>query len=320
MNLENYNPSDRLITENAQAMYLGWELVTKSSTRSVLEKVDRDSLRAMENATLQTDDLTGDSSAAAFAGPAIDAEALVFHMRLLPLAVGYKTTLTTLPFLLGYGTPKPAELVVSGVEPVQTVAGKFNCYKLSFASLGQTFWIGVDGARPLVKFQSAKVEAELVKVWGPTVFNDALSFLKTAGWLPKNLTTDRGGPTGYAFAASPANSPFQQLGVHVEMRRIYTPAAEIEPALQRACPDRAKELSSDSQERSVRPGSIRTVRFGSYPAVSCVIDLPSPSKSGEFDLWVASNSLILRFHRDVDRDLPVFLWMFEPVLNGIKLP
>ena len=59
------------------------------------------------------------------------------------------------------------ELAVTGIESVVTPAGKFNCYKVSFAAIGQTFWIGVEGARPLVKFQSGTVEAELVKVWGP---------------------------------------------------------------------------------------------------------------------------------------------------------
>src|ERR1035438_5402656 len=117
---------------------------------------------------MHSDDLLGDLSAAPFAGPAIDAEPLVFRMRMLPLAAGYKTTLTTLPFLLGYGVPRPVELAVTAVETVQTVAGKFNCYKVPFAALGQTFWIGVDGARPLVKFQSGKVEAELVKMWKPS--------------------------------------------------------------------------------------------------------------------------------------------------------
>jgi DNA-binding response OmpR family regulator len=169
----------------SQIIFLGWKLVTKMSTRSALVSVDRDTMRHMDlynnpNPSLDSNDDLGDATAAPFAGPAIDAEPLVFRMRVLPLAVGYKTTLTTQPFLLRYGAPRPVELAVTAVEPVQTVAGKFNCYRVSFAALGQKFWIGVDGSRPLVKFQSGSVEAELVKMWGPSVFDDGVAFFTAA--------------------------------------------------------------------------------------------------------------------------------------------
>ena len=149
-------------------------------------------------------------------------------MRVLPLAVGYKTTLTTLPFLIGYGVPRPVEMAVTGVEAVQTVAGKFNCYKVTFASLGQTFWIGVDGARPLVKFQSGNVEADLVKVWGPSVFEDAVAFLKKAGWTVSDVRTynlNRGPlEEGGAHASIPRRRPIWLAG------RQYLDAADLHSA------------------------------------------------------------------------------------------
>src|ERR1051325_7007612 len=88
-------------------------------------------------------------------------------MRRLPLTVGYKTTL---PVTSNTVTPVRMELAVAGIEAVQTPAGKFNCYKVTFSSIGQTFWIGVEGIRPLVKFQSGDVVAELVHVWGSEDF------------------------------------------------------------------------------------------------------------------------------------------------------
>jgi hypothetical protein len=320
---QNRDPArNRPAADNALAIYLGWELVT-NSTRSVVIKVDRDTMRRtplydlnnQTQASFDSDDVLGDASAAPFAGPAIDTDALVFRMRVLPLAVGYKTTVSILPFLLGHGVSKPVELAVAGVETVQTVAGKFNCYKVVFASLGQTFWIGVDGARPLVKFQSGNVEAELVKVWGPSVFDDALVFLKTAGWSVADVRTDWQGPNGQATASSP-EAPFRKEGVSIQMRRIYTPSADIERALQQACDDEVKNWTGSK----VRPRSVQTRLVAGHPSLSCIIDNGNNTNLG---IWIGTESMILRFNgysSGQGSELAVWRWMFEPVLDTIKLP
>jgi hypothetical protein len=313
---------DRRAIDNAQAIYLGWDLVTKSSTRTVVVKVNRDTLRRIpfnppdpRQTMLYSDDPMGDVSAAPFAGPAIDTDMLVFRMRVLPLAVGYKTTLSTLPFLLGHGVSQPVELAVTGVEAVQAVAGKFNCYKVVFASLGQTFWIGVDGARPLVKFQSGNVEAELVKVWGPSVLDDAVAFLKTAGWAVENVEAEWHGPDGHASVHGP-DGPFPQESVNISMRRIYTRPAEIDGALQRACEGRAKELSSVAK---VRPQSTQTRKVGGHQSLSCIIE---NDHALLFDIWIGTESLMMRFSTNNvgPGEIAVWRWMFEPVLDTIKLP
>ena len=312
---------DARVVAGLQTIYLASKLVTKTSSRTIETKVDRDSMRRMETTSLQSDDILGDQSAVPFAGPAIDAEPLVFRMRVLPLAVGYKTTLSTLPFLIGHGVARPVELAVTAVEPVQTVAGKFNCYKVSFASLGQTFWIGVDGARPLVKFQSGNVEAELVKVWGPSVFDDALAFLKTAGWSVMDVAVNRSISYGEdnieggsAHASSPQDGPFGKFGTSIRMRRIYTPPAEMDQAAERSCSDRAKDLKGQIRPQSLQP---RTV--GGLQSASCTIDYASgENKNSDFYIFVRTESLILRF--DPQQGTATFRWIFEPILDTIKLP
>jgi hypothetical protein len=268
--------------------------------------VDCNTLQRKEADNLSTNDVLGDASAAPFAGPAIDVEPFVFRMRLLPLAVGYKTTLTTLPFLIGYGVAKPVELAVTAVEPVQTVAGKFNCYKISIAPLGQTFWIGVDGARPLVKFLSGNVQAELVKVWGPSVIGDSLAFLTKAGWTVSNIQMSpnfgSGGEAGAASAeaASPREGPYGWPRVSISIKRIYTPPEDLEATVQKFCAD-AKTI----------PAQTRTV--AGHPTVGCQKD-----KGNSYSIWVASDSIILQFYSN--QDPAVFRWMFEPILDTIQLP
>jgi hypothetical protein len=296
--------SDPRVVAHANHTYLSAKLLTNTSKRTISVLVDRDTLQRKESDDLATNDVLGDASAAPFAGPAIDAEPLVFRMRLLPLAVGYKTTLTTLPFLIGYGVAKPVELAVTAVEAVQTVAGKFNCYKISFASLGQTFWIGVDGARPLVKFQSGNVQAELVKVWGPSVVGDALAFLNKAGWGTTNIKmSPYFGNSGESESASarataPQGGPYGSPWVNVSIKRIYTPPADLEATVQKLCAD-----------AKVIPAQTRTV--AGHPSVGC-------QGNGSYSIWVASDSLIIQFTGSGDPQ--IFRWMFEPILDTIQLP
>jgi len=293
---ENERNADRSQYDRlSRTVYLSWELKTKTSDRAIVAAVDRTDMTPMDPDRFDTDDVLGDASAAPFAGPAIDAEPLVFRMRLLPLAAGYKTTMTTLPFLIGHGVPRSVELAVTGVEAVQTVAGKFNCYKVSLASLGQTFWIGVDGARPLVKFQSGNVEAELVHIWGPTVMDDAVAFLKKAGWTVS-------GPVLKQFAnddaPAGASTPERAHSVDISLRRIYTPPAEIDGELRKACSGGRLE-------------SVQLQPAGDYPSIRCIM-------SGTFLAWVRTESLVLRF--SISGSVAVTRWMFEPLLDTIKLP
>src|SRR6185312_10608617 len=120
---------------------------------------------------------------------------------------------------------------------VQTPAGKFNRYKISFPSIGQTFWIGVEGKRPFVKFQSGNVQAELVKVWGPERPLEAiLDTVRKAGFNTDNNADVTSAPGG---ASSFYATPFQ-----IRYLRRYLPQSEMTDELPRLPSQLAKEMSS----------------------------------------------------------------------------
>jgi hypothetical protein len=288
-----------------QAVKLSWELKTKTSDRTISVVVDRENMRRLGVDRFDTDDVLGDASAVPFIGPLIDAEPAVFRMRSLPLSAGYKTTLTILPYLIGHGVPHPAEMTVTAVETVQTVAGKFNCYKVSFPSLSQTFWIGVDGARPLVKFQSGDVSAELVHFWGPEVRDDALSFLKKAGWKFPN-------PSDPSVFSTPDDFPYGRVQVSAEVRLIYTPPSELDQAAQRACNEEAA-----SNKREILPGSLQVRSIAGHPVASCIV---TGTNFRQFHVWVFNSSMIVHFTPYADTPTARFRWVFEPLLETIRLP
>ncbi len=114
---------------------------------------------------------------------------------------------------------------MTAIEPVEVTAGKFKCYKVAFASLDQTFWIGIEGSRPLVKIKAGNVEADLVKVCGPENFIEAeLGFFRDAGWRFDKETMGPG-PQGRAELSLGDGQSALRLSVRVT--KIYTPAAEI---------------------------------------------------------------------------------------------
>jgi len=195
---------------------LRWELVTKTSKRSALVRTDRSTGQALAQPVLSSNDRMGDPSVESLAGPAIDIQQSIFALRRLPLAVGYKSTLTTLPLSLSHLAPIDAAFTVTGIESVEVKGGKFKCYTVAFASLGQTFWIGMEGARPLVKFKAGNVEAELMKLWGPQNFVETeLSFFRDAGWKFEPRIAQPGAQSSAVFRPNEGN------GIYVTAEQIY---------------------------------------------------------------------------------------------------
>src|SRR5450756_684579 len=203
--------------DNPQAVVLRWELTAKNTNRWAQVDVDRDSQRPLAKPELHSNDDLGDPVAAAISGPAVDIEQSVFLMRRLPLAPGFKANLNTQPFTLASKVKSPVEIAVTGIEAVQTTAGKFNCYKVTMPAIGQTFWIGVEGARPLVKLQAGHVEAELVKVWTTSVRDTVLASLNAAGW--RDLNSPFWSLQGAEREASIGNPDDQNQRVAVTVRK-----------------------------------------------------------------------------------------------------
>lgn len=304
---------------NPQAVILRWELTTTKTNRSVQVEVDRDSLRPLAKPILHSNDDLGDPAAAAISGPAVDIEQSVFLMRRLPLAVGFKTTLNTQAFTLASKVKSPVEIAVTGIEAVQTVAGKFNCYKVTMNGIGQTFWIGVEGARPLVKFQSGNAEAELVKVWTTNVMDSVLAFAKVAGWRDFGsnstvLTPEMGpGPVGQKEIADPDRS----LSVVVTVRKLYTPKAEIAQALQKAMAGRPTD---SGQKERVRPEIVEAFEIGGQQALRCVVVRGDGSYTNYY-VWIRTESTAVEFRARWPADeFAVFRWKFDPVLATVNVP
>ena len=313
------------------SVYLRWELTTAKSMRSIQVRVDRDTLRPLDKQPeMHSDDMLGDTTATPFVGPATDLEESVFTIRRLPLAVGYKTTI---PVTEGLPTPVQAELSVTGIETVQVPAGKFNCYKISFAALGQTLWIAVDGARPLVKFQSGDVSAELAKTWGATnPLESALGFVKTVGWAVSGVTLGPG-PSGHATINSEPNRNYSAgYSASVTLRRVYTPAAEIPQALEKAISEAVQDryfgANGINEVKSLRPGSLQRRLINGQQAASFLIDLNyekghegAVSKEQETDycavIQTENNVIVFRTHNQY---VAVFRWLFDPILATAKIP
>jgi len=307
-----------------QSVFLRWELVTRDSTRSITVRADPDTLRPLEKprqwggsiVNLESDDLAGDATVSPFVGPAIDTEQTVFLLRRLPLAPGYKTTLpvTMYPGL----PPRQLELAVTAIEPVEAPAGKYNCYKVSFASLGQTFWIAVEGNRPLVKFQAADVEADLVKVWGSeNPINSALAFLTGAGWFVDDLRMGPG-PDCTATVKSEKEEPGRSAQYHVSvlLRKIHTPPAQLAEKLQQIPAEETKWMTSGNAP--VVASHIQAIPVGGHPSIRFPIE-----RMGMYEVWVLteSYSLRLRYERNGNSvSVPVFRWLFDPILATAKIP
>jgi hypothetical protein len=311
-----------------QALVLRWELNTKTTNRSLLIEADRDTTLPVgtRHEMYSTDDL-GDPTAIPFKGPAIDNEESIFLMRRLPLAVGYKTKL---PVTAEQVVPSQIELSVTGIEPMQTPAGKFNCYKISFAAIGQTFWIGAEASRPLVKFQSGNVEAELVKVWGEAdVMKSALAFVPEAGWKVDSATMGPG-PEGHAQIGRPGSQSFETYA-NVWMRKIYTPPAEIAGSLRKNLDDVIKQWQRDASpnghDYQVRQGSIQERLIGGKQALSCIVDYIQQvqtdriNRKADYVVWIRTEGIFIEFHIYTDRDgVGVARWLFDPIVATAKIP
>ena len=167
--------------------------------------VDRNSMRPIRAATrisllgdYRTDYETGQARVesqgkeprvVALDGPVFDNQEFIFLSRRLPLALGFKKSISV---LAAGGTVIKINVAVIAMEDVQVPAGKFHCYKLELAGFDQTFWIGADAPRLLVKVETHGQTVELSNLRkldrSPLVYQDAkidLSFTASAGWIAK---------------------------------------------------------------------------------------------------------------------------------------
>jgi hypothetical protein len=325
-------PPSSAQSDPRQNVYLRWELRTANSTRGIWEIADRDTLKLAKppypNSTenpphYESDDDLGDPLAVPFTGPATDIEESVFVLRRLPLAVGYKTSIPVTSRTL---SSVNTELTVTAIETIQTIAGKFNCYKVSFPSLSQTFWIGVEGTRPLVKIQMPKVEAELVKTW------DNTNLLKPFAQALTGSSISLGEPVFHldssmsATVHTPGESP-----TTITIRKRYTAPADIPEALQRELDSALKPRQLNPlQNYKLRSGSLQRRTIGGQQALVCILDYyqvehPNDTIPSNADViykaWIVTSSEIIEISADSNPGkLATLRWRFEPLLDAVRIP
>jgi len=217
------------------------------------------------------------------------------------------------------------ELTVTGIESVTAPAGRFNCYKVAFAAIGQTFWIGVEGARPLVKFQSGTVEAELVRVWGPQdpVLDAIAAVAKAAGSEPPVLRAGPGRTSTTALSYRDSGGYW----LSVTSQNIHTPPAGIAQALQRALAAKTGERDQSLLSRyEVRPGSLRTRLIGGQQALSCLLDLTRRNGDSSrlitlYIVWIGTENAMVELSTELNREnVGVFRWRIDPMVDAIRIP
>jgi hypothetical protein len=204
-------------------------------------------------------------------------------------------------------------MAVTGIEAVQTAAGRFNCYKVEMRAIGQTFWIGVEGARPLVKLQAGNVEADLVKVWTTNVMDTVLASLNAAGW--RDLNSPLWSRQGAEREASIGNPDDQNQRVAVTVRKVYTAKAEIGQALQKSV---AKTKESGWE---LVPESVERFEIGGQQALRCVVRSSPAGSNTIYFVWIRTESTAVEF-KALFRppEFTVFRWKFDPVLATVKVP
>ncbi|MDX1951910.1 MAG: tetratricopeptide repeat protein [Verrucomicrobiota bacterium] len=133
-----------------------------------------------------------------------DNEQVVHLIRRLPLAPGYKATLSVISSL-SRGANVPIELEVTRKEKISVPAGEFECFKVEL-NVNQTFWYSTAPQRHLVRFLAGGVTAELLEIGKraeqPTAWADAASGLKVtlpAGWWVDKQDQKEGNRAVYAF-------------------------------------------------------------------------------------------------------------------------
>jgi hypothetical protein len=292
-----------------------WELITKNSRRMAAAFVDRSTMQLVAERPgvrirpwLESDDPLGDPAVTPLIGPMIDVQQSVFLMRRLPLTPGYKATLTSLAFAIGEYAPRQIELAVTGIDTIQTPAGKFKCYTVSASGMDQTFWIGMEGTRPLVRFRAGNVEANLVKIWGPENILDAVLAFVTATGGKIEWRNMGPGPAGTAQIGWEGS-----VGALVWLKRIRVQADDIPQSLRQIMTER---LSGDGK---LRPESVQTRIIHGQHALSAIVDIPTSNGGLQptYRVWIQTENCVVEFNTNGG---PEKRWYLDQFLENVRIP
>lgn len=256
-----------------------------------------------------------------FEEPVFDNEELPFVFRRLPLEVGYKNTVRVLS---PEGLLLNLAAVVPAMEDVQVPAGKFHCYRLEFPEINQTFWIGSEASRPLVKFASSGVSVELVSLGKvdrqtPVRYQDAkvgLSFIAPPGWITQTQELPAKDETSLIML-----DPESKISVVVRAKETKTASGAIVPELRATAEQRVERRSDVLTDYHIRPETIEMRQIGGQQALTCVAEyLHGEQKMAEYLNWIRSentNALFTAFGPATDLD--EFRKRLDPIVETAKI-
>jgi hypothetical protein len=230
-------------------------------------------------------------------------------LRRMPLAPGWKGTISRSSPPGRSPTTVTLTASVTGTDTITVPAGTFRCYRVQISGgpgrrslssgpgpeLGDTLWYGVEGARPLVKIQRfVTMKGELVSL-GTTDQSGSRSY--------------RDPQVGYSFTVPPGwvfhpRPPFSGVGTSVDLVDPESTVWSIVSARPNvaATDDIAKELEAGAEARlaesisawpdyTIRPGSRRTWLLDGRQALSWIADYTEGKMARvEYITWVQSES------------------------------
>ena len=253
---------------------------------------------------------------------AFDNEEWVYLIRRLPLAIGQKISLRIM-------SPMGVELELTAtplaMEEVETPAGKFRCYKVEVDVLNQTFWIGADHPRPVVKFEANGLVAELRSIRQPDLMpvtyrnsDMGVSLSLPAGWLarpqPMEKTKEPEMMVSLLDPESVAHCALwtgQYRAAANERERKLTEEAD------RKVESRAKQFVG----YKVRPDSRSPRQIGGRPAFSYIADFQLNKRPMvEYLTWVQTESAMAMVMVRVDAaEFEAFRKRFDPVIETLQV-
>jgi len=256
-----------------------------------------------------------------FDAPVFDNEEAFFLFRRLPLAVGYKTTLSVMS---SGGIVVNLVLAVTAMEDVQVPAGKFHCFRVDLSNMNQTFWIAAERSRPVVKFENEAGVAELVSIrkidrHSPVNYQDArvgISFTAPPGWVvrPEEATAKDETPLSML-------DPESKISLAVWAKEIKTAPSDMARELRATLDQRVERSSHNLKDYHVRPETIQIRQIAGNQALTCVTEfLRGEEKMVEYLTWIRSENTNLLFSvTGPASDLDDFRKRIDPIVETARV-
>ena len=258
-------------------------------------------------------------------GPTYDNEQCMYLLRRLPLAPGFKATVS---LLSPAGGIVKASIETTALEEVEVPAGKFRAYRVQISPANQTVWISADGPRYLVKWEGSGIVVELTAV--------------RAG-QPTAPATYRDEQLGFSLSA-PGDWSFQKIAFSTEKPGNPFAVLLLDPQMAAACtlwvvpkkkeagqPDLKSEAEKWAEGQTnmrkgykIRAESWQSRQVGGRPALSYVADcadlFDASRKMVDYVTLVRSEGLAVQFTVQLEAgELEGFRKRFDPILESLQL-